>query len=54
MFLYYVALLVKALYAVTFIGGMIVFIGIAVYLFGGVISSRKMWAGEHKSGTAVI
>ena len=44
----------KMAYATAFVVGMTTLFGVAVYLTTGVFSSHKMWAGEHKKGSAVI
>jgi len=46
--------LAKVAYATAFVVGMTTLFGVAVYLTTGVFSSHKMWAGEHKKGSAVI
>jgi hypothetical protein len=46
--------LAKVVYTTSFVVGMATLVGVAIYLTTGVISSHKMWAGEHKKGSAVI
>jgi len=46
--------LARVAYATAFVVGMTTLFGVAIYLATGVFSSRKMWAGGHKEGSAVI
>ena len=46
--------LARVAYATAFVVGMTTLFGVAIYLATGVFSSRQMWAGGHKEGSAVI